>query len=318
MVGRQPRGRPRADGRAELRARHRPGAVARQAVPHRPQRPARHQVRPGPGVRPRRPAQRVLPGRPAGERRPGGGPAYDGPRHFDYKPLRTEDIDGVWASAAANMRTYLLLKERAAAFRADPEVQEALAASRVGRAGRSRRWPPARPTPTCWPTGRRSRTSTRTRSAERGLRLRPAQPARRRAPARRPRVTAMPLVAGVDSSTQSCKVVVRDAETGALVRAGPGRAPGRHRGRPGRLVGRARAGDRPAAGGLDDVAAVCGRRPAARHGLPGRGRRGGPARAAVERHPVAPQAAADLVAELGGGAGLGRGGRQRAGRRRSR
>lgn len=33
----------------------------------------------------------------------------------------------------------------------------------------------------------------------------------------------MPLVAGVDSSTQSCKVVIRDAETGALVRQG--RAP---------------------------------------------------------------------------------------------
>ncbi|MCW3841976.1 xylulokinase [Micromonospora yasonensis] len=33
----------------------------------------------------------------------------------------------------------------------------------------------------------------------------------------------MPLVAGIDSSTQSCKVVVRDAETGALVRQG--RAP---------------------------------------------------------------------------------------------
>ncbi len=62
---------------------------------------------------------------------PGGGPAYGGPRHFDYKPLRTEDVDGVWASAAANMRTYLLLKERAAAFRADPEVAEALAASGV-------------------------------------------------------------------------------------------------------------------------------------------------------------------------------------------
>jgi xylose isomerase len=60
---------------------------------------------------------------------PSGGPAYDGPRHFDYKPLRTEDIDGVWASAAANMQTYLLLKERAKAYRADPEVQEALAAS---------------------------------------------------------------------------------------------------------------------------------------------------------------------------------------------
>jgi xylose isomerase len=60
-----------------------------------------------------------------------GGPSYDGPRHFDYKPSRTEDESGVWDSAAANMRTYLLLKERAAAFRADPEVQEALAAARV-------------------------------------------------------------------------------------------------------------------------------------------------------------------------------------------
>ncbi|GIJ27507.1 xylose isomerase [Micromonospora qiuiae] len=66
---------------------------------------------------------------------PGGGPAYEGPRHFDYKPSRTEDIDGVWASAAANMRTYLLLKERAAAFRADPEVAEALAASKVAELG---------------------------------------------------------------------------------------------------------------------------------------------------------------------------------------
>ncbi|MBO4162877.1 MULTISPECIES: xylose isomerase [Micromonospora] len=63
---------------------------------------------------------------------PNGGPAYDGPRHFDYKPSRTEDIAGVWASAEANMATYLLLKERAAAFRADPEVVEALAASKVG------------------------------------------------------------------------------------------------------------------------------------------------------------------------------------------
>jgi len=62
---------------------------------------------------------------------PGGGTTYDGPRHFDYKPMRTEDMAGVWASAAANMRTYLLLKERALAFRADPAVQAALVASRV-------------------------------------------------------------------------------------------------------------------------------------------------------------------------------------------
>jgi len=60
------------------------------------------------------------------------GSDYDGPRHFDYKPMRTEDIDGVWASAAANMRTYLILKEKAKAFRSDPRVIEALEASRVG------------------------------------------------------------------------------------------------------------------------------------------------------------------------------------------
>jgi xylose isomerase len=63
---------------------------------------------------------------------PNGGPAYTGPRHFDYKPSRTEDYDGVWDSVRANMGTYLILKERAAAFRADPEVQEALAHARVG------------------------------------------------------------------------------------------------------------------------------------------------------------------------------------------
>ena len=62
---------------------------------------------------------------------PDGGPAYTGARHFDYKPSRTEDEEGVWDSALANMRTYLLLRERARAFRADPEVQEALTAAKV-------------------------------------------------------------------------------------------------------------------------------------------------------------------------------------------
>jgi xylose isomerase len=61
----------------------------------------------------------------------GTGPVYSGPRHFDFKPPRVESIEGVWESAAGCMRTYLLLKERAAAFRADPDVAEALAASRV-------------------------------------------------------------------------------------------------------------------------------------------------------------------------------------------
>ena len=56
---------------------------------------------------------------------------YDGPRHFDYKPYRTDGAEDVWVSAAANMRTYLILKERARAFRADPEVQAAWEAARA-------------------------------------------------------------------------------------------------------------------------------------------------------------------------------------------
>ncbi|WP_026535054.1 xylose isomerase [Arthrobacter sp. H14] len=62
---------------------------------------------------------------------PGGGPSYDGPRHFDYKPSRTDGYDGVWASAEANMSMYLMLKERAQAFRADAEVQSAMKDSGV-------------------------------------------------------------------------------------------------------------------------------------------------------------------------------------------
>ncbi|PRY58395.1 xylose isomerase [Glycomyces artemisiae] len=56
---------------------------------------------------------------------------YTGPIHFDFKPPRTEDDKGVWVSAAACMRNYKILKEKVAAFRADPEVQEALKAARV-------------------------------------------------------------------------------------------------------------------------------------------------------------------------------------------
>ncbi len=56
---------------------------------------------------------------------------YDGPKHFDYKPMRTESDEGVWASASANMRTYLILQERAAAFRNDPRTKAALEKSGV-------------------------------------------------------------------------------------------------------------------------------------------------------------------------------------------
>jgi xylose isomerase len=61
----------------------------------------------------------------------GTGPRYDGYVHFDYKPPRTEDLDDVWETARACMRNYLILREKVRAFRADPEVTEALAAARV-------------------------------------------------------------------------------------------------------------------------------------------------------------------------------------------
>ena len=54
---------------------------------------------------------------------------YDGPVHFDFKASRTEDDEGVWVAARACMRNYLILRDKAQAFRADPEVQAALEAS---------------------------------------------------------------------------------------------------------------------------------------------------------------------------------------------
>jgi xylose isomerase len=56
---------------------------------------------------------------------------YDGYLHFDFKPPRAEAMDGVWESARACMRNYLILRERVQAFRADPEVRDALAAAGV-------------------------------------------------------------------------------------------------------------------------------------------------------------------------------------------
>ena len=56
---------------------------------------------------------------------------YSGPKHFDYKPARTESDKGVWESASANMRTYLMLKERALAFRNDPRVIAAMKESNI-------------------------------------------------------------------------------------------------------------------------------------------------------------------------------------------
>jgi xylose isomerase len=66
----------------------------------------------------------------------GTGNRYDGYVHFDYKPPRAEAIDGVWESARTCMRNYLILRDKVQAFRADPEVAEAMAASGVAELAR--------------------------------------------------------------------------------------------------------------------------------------------------------------------------------------
>jgi xylose isomerase len=48
---------------------------------------------------------------------------YSGSRHFDAHAYRTEDYAGVKDFARGCMRTYLILKEKAAQFNRDPEIQ---------------------------------------------------------------------------------------------------------------------------------------------------------------------------------------------------
>ena len=48
---------------------------------------------------------------------------YDGPRAFDAHAYRSEDYEGVKEFARGCMRTYLILKERAARWNADAEIQ---------------------------------------------------------------------------------------------------------------------------------------------------------------------------------------------------
>jgi xylose isomerase len=52
---------------------------------------------------------------------------YSGSRHFDAHAYRTEDYEGVKDFARGCMRTYLILKEKAAKWNADKEIQALLA-----------------------------------------------------------------------------------------------------------------------------------------------------------------------------------------------
>src|SRR5450759_2094475 len=59
---------------------------------------------------------------------------YEGPRHFDAHAYRTEDYEGVKDFARGCMRTYLILKERARCWNADPEIQALLRG--IGQTGK--------------------------------------------------------------------------------------------------------------------------------------------------------------------------------------
>jgi xylulokinase len=109
----------------------------------------------------------------------------------------------------------------------------------------------------------------------------------------------MTLVAGIDSSTQSCKVVVRDAETGKLVRQGRAAHPDGTEVHPDAWWAALQQAIAEA-GGLDDVAAasVAGQQ----HGMVVLDENGEVVRPALLWNDTrSAGAAADLIKELGGG-----------------
>ena len=107
------------------------------------------------------------------------------------------------------------------------------------------------------------------------------------------------LVAGVDSSTQSCKVVVRDAHSGELLRSGAAAHPNGTEVDPEVWWVALREAVKTA-GGLEDVAAVAVA--GQQHGMVALDDTGATVRPALLWNDIrSAQAAADLVAELGHG-----------------
>jgi len=109
----------------------------------------------------------------------------------------------------------------------------------------------------------------------------------------------MALVAGVDSSTQSCKITIRDADTGALVREGRAPHPDGTEVHPDAWESALQQAITDA-GGLDDVAAIAvgGQQ----HGMVCLDESGAVVRPALLWNDTrSAGAAADLIEELGGG-----------------
>src|SRR5450759_2743023 len=148
----------------------------------------------------------------------------------------------------------------------------------------------------------RSRTGSRSPRRPRPTALPTAGPAARSAslPTDSPtrRCTAMALVAGIDSSTQSCKVVIRDAETGALLRHGRAAHPDGTEVDPASWWTGLEAALAEAGGIVDVVAVAVG---AQQHGMVCLDEHGEVVRPALLWNDTrSAGAAAELVAELGG------------------
>ncbi len=74
---------------------------------------------------------------------------WEGMRHFDAHPYRTEDADGVWDFARGCMRTYLILADKARRFHEDAGDPRGPPGGQGGRSWPSRRLRPAAST-NCW------------------------------------------------------------------------------------------------------------------------------------------------------------------------
>ena len=117
---RKSRSRARNYGRTQFRPRRSAGLGRRKTLPHRSQRSGTRSLRSGFPLRLSKSKSGILSSEVL--RRVG----YKGSRHFDAHAYRTEDYAGVKDFAAGCMRTYLILKEKAARFNADSEIQAIL------------------------------------------------------------------------------------------------------------------------------------------------------------------------------------------------